>query len=171
MDLYAIIEKLEDIAPTSRAESWDNVGLLVEPRQCSGLISRVLLTNDLTELVMDEVEKMAGDKVGLILSYHPPIFRPLKRITQSSSKERILLRAVESGIAVYSPHTALDPVINQWLLAGLGEGETSSLAVGKIPTKQNNRIQLSDVTPKIVREFCGSLSSETNVTVTSNDTV
>ena len=167
MDLKTIVGKLEEIAPSRRAESWDNVGLLVEPRQ-DRLISRVLLTNDLTEPVMDEAEK--GEKIGLILSYHPPIFRPLKRITQRSDKERIILRAVQSGIAVYSPHTALDPVINQWLLSGLGEGETTSLGVGKIPSRQSNHVQLCNVAVDSVRDFYDSMKiGEENVTVFSSD--
>ena len=47
------------------------------------LVSRVMLTNDLTEDVLEEcVEK----KADLIVSYHPPIFRPLKRLTQENWK-------------------------------------------------------------------------------------
>ena len=42
-----------------------------------------MLTNDLTEDVLEEcVEK----KADLIVSYHPPIFRPLKRLTQENWK-------------------------------------------------------------------------------------
>ena len=42
-----------------------------------------MLTNDLTEDVLEEcVEK----KADLIVSYHPPIFRPLKRLTQGNWK-------------------------------------------------------------------------------------
>ena len=41
------------------------------------------MTNDLTEDVLEEcVEK----KADLIVSYHPPIFRPLKRLTQGNWK-------------------------------------------------------------------------------------
>ena len=142
MDLRTIVNRLEEIAPSKYAEAWDNVGLLVEPRQ-TGLINRILLTNDLTEPVMDEAESLSGGRVGLILSYHPPIFRPLKRITQQSSKERLLLRAIQSGMAVYSPHTALDPMINDWLLSGLGEGDITSLGVGKTATRLSNRVQVT----------------------------
>ena len=49
----------------------------------SSAVSRVMLTNDLTEDVLEEcVEK----KADLIVSYHPPIFRPLKRLTQENWK-------------------------------------------------------------------------------------
>lgn len=52
------------------------------------------------------------------------IFTPFKRMGKGSVKERIILRAIENKIALYSPHTALDCVdggINDWLANGLGE--------------------------------------------------
>lgn len=80
--LKTVINKLVAFAPTSLAESWDNVGLLVEPVN-DAPISHILLTNDLTEDVMDEA---ISAKANLIISYHPPIFAPLKKITNSSWK-------------------------------------------------------------------------------------
>ena len=82
MDLKEVVKKLENFAPSHLAGSWDNVGLLIEP---SGekTVKKILLTNDLTEPVMNESLKKETD---LILSYHPPIFRPLKRITSKSWK-------------------------------------------------------------------------------------
>lgn len=80
--LKSVIDKLVSFAPPSLAESWDNVGLLVEPVN-DVPISHILLTNDLTEDVMDEALSV---KANLIISYHPPIFAPLKRITNSSWK-------------------------------------------------------------------------------------
>lgn len=165
MDLKSIVSKLEEIAPSNLAESWDNVGLLVEPVQ-TGLIKRILLTNDLTEQVMDETENLLGEKVGLILSYHPPLFRPLKRLTQASAKERLVLRAVQSGMAVYSPHTALDPLINNWLLSGLDEGEIVSLAVRKIASRLNNEIQVYGVTLESVLDFISPMACRKSIVVT-----
>ena len=82
MDLNAVTKTLEKFAPTSYAGSWDNVGLLIEP---SGpkVVKKVMLTNDLTEPVMQEC---LNAQVDMIISYHPPIFRPLKRITSKSWK-------------------------------------------------------------------------------------
>lgn len=80
--LGAVVNKLNQLAPLSLAESWDNVGLLVEPCELK-TVKRMLLTNDLTEAVMKEA---IASKTDLIYSYHPPIFAPLKRITSSSWK-------------------------------------------------------------------------------------
>lgn len=64
---------------------------------------------------MDEaVQKQAN----MIISYHPPVFAPLKRITQASWKERIVCKCLENGIALFSPHTSWDAVeggVNDWL--------------------------------------------------------
>ncbi|XP_059620879.1 NIF3-like protein 1 [Phlebotomus argentipes] len=112
--LPQVLEKLREFAPESLAESWDNVGLLIEPATPKS-ISGILMTNDLTEEVLREA---VNGKVDLIISYHPPIFESLKRITQSSWKQRIVAKCLEQGIAVYSPHTAWDSVrggVNDWL--------------------------------------------------------
>lgn len=136
MELKAVVNVLEQLAPTSQAESWDNVGLLVEPSS-SQLISSLVITNDLTEEVMDEIVKRCSSlDQCLVVSYHPPIFKPLKRLTQASATQRVLLRAVGAGMAVYSPHTSLDNAVDgmaNWLLSGLGEGMVMALGVNKHP--------------------------------------
>lgn len=119
MDLKTVLAVLEQLAPLSLAESWDNVGLLVEPGK-RRLIKTILLTNDLTADVMDEAEATACD---LIIAYHPPLFRPFKRLVQKDWKQQLAIRAIESGIAVFSPHTSWDSVnggLNDWLIGGVG---------------------------------------------------
>jgi dinuclear metal center YbgI/SA1388 family protein len=119
--LSEILELLETLAPLALAEDWDNVGLLVEPaRDCQ--VSRVLLTVDLTEPVLSEAIEGGAE---LVIAYHPPIFRGLKRLTRRVASERIPMDALRAGIAVYSPHTALDAAtggINDWLAGLLGPG-------------------------------------------------
>jgi dinuclear metal center YbgI/SA1388 family protein len=114
--LTQFVDVMHRLAPPHLAASWDNVGLLIEPA-APRPIRRVLLTIDLTDAVIDEA-LAAG--VGAIVAYHPPIFSPLKRISARFS------RLIQAGIAVYSPHTALDAAdggINDWLADGLGPGD------------------------------------------------
>ena len=119
MQLSEVVSRLQKHAPSSLAASWDNVGLLVEPSPPHS-VTELLLTNDLTLDVFDEaIEK----KVNMIISYHPPIFRPLKRLTQRSWKERLMVKCIENRIAVYAPHTSFDCVkdgITDWLISPFG---------------------------------------------------
>ncbi|CAN5817137.1 Nif3-like dinuclear metal center hexameric protein [soil metagenome] len=105
---------LEEFAPLTLAEAWDNVGLLLGSRSAL-LQGKVLLTIDLTEAVAAEA---VGLGCGAIVAYHPPIFAGEKRITDATPLGRALLMAAGAGIAVYSPHTALDAAaggIADWL--------------------------------------------------------
>ena len=70
------------------------------------------------------MEEALQKKADLILSYHPPVFRPMKRITWKTWKERLVIRALENRVGIYSPHTAYDAApqgVNSWLAKGLGE--------------------------------------------------
>ncbi|KAI5617651.1 NIF3-like protein 1 [Silurus asotus] len=142
MDLKAVLEVLEKFAPLSLAESWDNVGLLVEPGK-QRPIKTILLTNDLTADVMDEAEAMACD---LIISYHPPLFRSFKRLVQKDWKQQLAIRAIESGIAVFSPHTSWDSVkggLNDWLIEGVGSGQVSVLSQAVCSSYHKHRLEFT----------------------------
>lgn len=76
------------------------------------------------------LEEALKSNVSVIVSYHTPIFRPLSALTLSNPLQSSLLRCVQAGISVYSPHTALDSVrggINDWLASVIGPGETEFL--------------------------------------------
>ena len=99
MQLQRVLDALERIAPTRDAESWDNVGLLAgDPRED---VSKALLTIDYTDDVAGERESLGCE---LVIAYHPPIFHPIKRLTAGD----LVFEAVRRGVAIYSPHTALD---------------------------------------------------------------
>ncbi|MCA9689458.1 MAG: Nif3-like dinuclear metal center hexameric protein [Myxococcales bacterium] len=141
MRLAAILRVLEAIAPLSLAESWDRVGLHVgDPNQ---LVSRALLCVDLTEAVMAEATREGAE---LVIAYHPPIFEPLRRLTASTWKERVITTAIRERIAIYSPHTALDAVaggVTEWLAEGLGAGALKPIT----PRPQPARTRLAVALP------------------------
>ncbi|XP_072524188.1 NIF3-like protein 1 isoform X2 [Salminus brasiliensis] len=142
MELKGVLDVLEQLAPLSLAESWDNVGLLVEPSRPRP-VKAILLTNDLTCAVMDEAEAMACD---LIVSYHPPLFRPFKRLLQKDWKQRLAVRAIEGGIAVFSPHTSWDSAadgLNDWLVGGLGHGRVSVVSQALCSAPQRHRLEFT----------------------------
>src|SRR5256885_11015990 len=115
--LRSLLEILEEIAPTRYAEPWDNVGLLVgDPDQ---KITKAILTIDYTPAVAEEARSQNCD---CIISYHPPIFDPLKRILSTS----LIYDAIRRGVAIYSPHTALD----------VAEGGTNDMQIGRASCRE-----------------------------------
>ena len=119
MKLNDVLTAFRQVAPEGLAEDWDQVGVHLAGN--GKQIKKALLCIDLTPAVLDEA---IAQKCQLIVAYHPPIFHPLKRLADRDWKEKMLALAVRKGIAVYSPHTALDavrPGMNDWLCDGLGK--------------------------------------------------
>ncbi|MGW9685565.1 Nif3-like dinuclear metal center hexameric protein [Flagellimonas sp. 2504JD1-5] len=107
MTVKDITNLLEELAPLQHAESFDNVGLLVGSNNME--VKGVLVTLDTLEEVVDEaIEK----ECNLIVSFHPIIFKGLKKLTGSNYVERVVMKAIAHNIAIYSMHTALDNSIN-----------------------------------------------------------
>jgi dinuclear metal center YbgI/SA1388 family protein len=99
MKVANLVEAMEAIAPTRFAAAWDNVGLLVG--DVAAPASRVLLAVDCTRQVVDEARR---ERCEVIVAYHPPLFEATKRFCAGA----VAYDLARSGIAVYSPHTALD---------------------------------------------------------------
>ncbi|MBX3218370.1 MAG: Nif3-like dinuclear metal center hexameric protein [Labilithrix sp.] len=99
MKLPQVLEILDELAPLRYAESWDNVGLLVGDPEAT--VRRVLVTVDYSSLVAEEARALGAE---LVVAYHPPMFAAVKRVPH----EALWADAIRRGIALYSPHTALD---------------------------------------------------------------
>ncbi|HNQ23661.1 MAG TPA: Nif3-like dinuclear metal center hexameric protein [Phycisphaerae bacterium] len=102
--LGEVCTALEALAPPALAQSWDNVGLLAG--DATATVDRVLCCIDLTDVVLDEA---LGRRCQLIVTYHPPIFRPIIALrARSAGMEALVWRCIRHGVALYAPHTALD---------------------------------------------------------------
>ena len=98
-----IANALEMFAPLPLQDDFDNAGLQIGLTDAE--VAGVLLCLDVTEAVVDEA---IASGCNLIISHHPVIFKPLKRITGSNYVERCIMKALANGIAIYSAHTNLD---------------------------------------------------------------
>ena len=99
-----LVEAMDVIAPVAAAQAWDNVGLLAG--DMSAALHKILLCIDLTDEVAQEA--IAG-RVDAVLAYHPPIFRPIKRlVVPAGGTEAAVFRCIRAGVAIYATHTALD---------------------------------------------------------------
>ena len=103
MRIQKIIDVIEEWAPPSHAEDFDNVGLIIgDPLlECKG----ILVTLDTLENVVEECIKK---DFNLIVSFHPIIFSGLKKLTQSTYVEKAVGKAIKNDVCVYAIHTALD---------------------------------------------------------------
>ncbi len=121
-----IAEALEAWAPPGSAQSYDNVGLQVgDPERP---VRRALLALDLTPAVLEEARTLEAE---LIITHHPLLFRPLRRLTPDSLVSSLALRLAASGIALYSIHTNLDAApggVSFALAAHLGLKDVQFLA-------------------------------------------
>ncbi len=94
---------LERFAPAELAEPWDNIGLLVgnRTRQVNRLMTCLTITPE-------SVEEAIQQQANMIVTHHPVMFHPVKKITTDSTEGTMLLDLIRHDIAVYSPHTAFD---------------------------------------------------------------
>ena len=98
-----IFSFLNELSPVARKMDFDNVGLLVGSENAD--VSKILVTLDITEKVALEAAKMGAE---LIVSHHPVIFNPMKRITDDTPEGRRILALIKNGISAICMHTNLD---------------------------------------------------------------
>jgi len=126
MKIKELTRKIEELAPLSLQESYDNAGLIIgEPGK---EIKGVLITLDVTEAVMQEAIQ---NNCNLIVAHHPLIFKGIKKLNNKNMVERLIVMAIKNDIAIYAAHTNLDNVhlgVNGMIAQKLGLVNTSILA-------------------------------------------
>lgn len=116
---------LDEYAPASLAEDWDNVGLLVGDRQQQ--VTKVMTCLTVTPTTASEAIRSQAD---LVVVHHPLPFRAVKRLTSETAEGRLLLDLIAARVAIYSAHTAFDSAregINQQLAEGLQLSDVAPL--------------------------------------------
>jgi dinuclear metal center protein, YbgI/SA1388 family len=98
-----LIKPIEEFAPISFQEQWDNCGFSIG--NPSAEISKVLIALDCTEEVMDEAIALNCE---MIITHHPLIFGTLKSVTTENNIGKIISKGIKHNITVYSAHTNMD---------------------------------------------------------------
>ena len=106
MKVRDITEIIEQFAPLSIQEGWDNSGLCIGAPEDE--VHGVLLGFDCTPELIDEAVEKGCD---LVVTHHPLIFKGLKRISGGDPVSDAVIKAIRSGVAVYAAHTTADKVI------------------------------------------------------------
>lgn len=109
MTIREIINTLETFAPLDLQEDFDNAGVQVAVNSCpdalDAQLTGVLVCLDITEQVIDEA---IAKNCNMVVSHHPLIFQPLKRVCGRTYQQRCVAKAILAGITLYSAHTNLD---------------------------------------------------------------
>ena len=100
-----IIKIMEDIAPSCLAEEWDNVGLQVGQKDWPVRNIRIAL-----DPLPNVVAAACREKVDLLITHHPLIFKPLSSVDFSTPVGAIINMASKHKMAIFAAHTNLDNV-------------------------------------------------------------
>lgn len=101
-----VMKILEEIAPVSLAENWDNVGLQIGDKD--KLIEKMMVCLELNNKIADEaIEK----GIDMIITHHPLIFKPLKKLIATDPIVRVINKLIKNDINLYCAHTNLDIAI------------------------------------------------------------
>ncbi|MBQ8855853.1 MAG: Nif3-like dinuclear metal center hexameric protein [Bacteroidales bacterium] len=101
-----VTKVIEDFAPLSIQEGWDNSGLCIGSPEAP--VTSVLLGLDCTPELVDEAIECGAD---MIVTHHPLIFSGLKKISPEDQVGEAVIKAIKAGISIYAAHTSADKVI------------------------------------------------------------
>ena len=137
-----VFDKLEELAPLSLAESWDNCGLQIG--SCDQVVSGVVVTLDSDG---HAVQAALESGANLIISHHPLFFKGLKRIDFATPPGALVKNLIKHDMTVYSAHTNLDSApegLNQFLAVKLGLTKIEPLGV----TRSDRYLKLAVFVPE-----------------------
>ena len=106
MKVKDIINVIEEFAPASIQEGWDNSGLCVGSPEDE--VTSILFALDCTPELVDEAVECGAD---MIVTHHPLIFSGLKKISPDDFIGKAVIKAIKAGISIYAAHTNADKVI------------------------------------------------------------
>ncbi|MBR0386681.1 MAG: Nif3-like dinuclear metal center hexameric protein [Clostridia bacterium] len=103
MTVQSILALLDQVAPFDTQEPWDNSGFLVGEQDAE--VTGILFALDVT---MDVIDEALQKGANLIVTHHPLMFDPLRRLTGDTYEGRLLLRLAREHISLIACHTCLD---------------------------------------------------------------
>ena len=106
LTIQQVYDFINERAPFDTQLAFDNSGLLVgaPDREVTG----VHFALDVTNRVIDEA---VANGANLIVTHHPMMFSPVKRLVETEHEARLLCRLIREGISLISAHTNLDQAV------------------------------------------------------------
>ena len=134
LNVQQIHDFINERAPFETQVAYDNSGLLVG--NPTNEVTGVHFALDVTDAVIDEA---VSHGANLIVTHHPLMFSPIKRMVETDHEARLICRMIREGISLISAHTNLDQApggVNDVLAAAIGLRNVSGegfLRVGDLP--------------------------------------
>jgi len=119
------IQRFKQYCPEWLAEDGDPVGLHIGTLNKE--VSRIMMSLDVRPSV---VEEAIAKKIDLLIVKHPPIFRPISRLTTDDVQNNMYADLIKHDIAVYAAHTNMDIIhngLNDWFCERLAVFNTDYL--------------------------------------------
>ena len=98
-----IMQVIEASYPREAALDFDNVGLLAGRAEKE--VERVYIALDAVDAVIDRAIESGAD---MLITHHPLIFSPLKKITDEDFISRRIVKLIQNDISYYAMHTNYD---------------------------------------------------------------
>lgn len=105
MKCREIIGVLRERWPERFALDWDNVGLLVGDKEQE--VHHLFVALDVTD---ETLEQAVACGVDMIITHHPLMFSPMKKIVADDFIGRRIIKMITSGICYYAMHTNFDVI-------------------------------------------------------------
>lgn len=153
MKLNNLVKKIENKYPLNLAYNWDNVGLIVG--DFDNDIKRILVTLEANESIIEEAIE---NKIDLIVTHHPFIFKKINKINTKDLKGRLIHKLIKNDIALYSMHTNFDIAIdglNDYFMEIMGFKNTKILDVTHSDTLYKIAVYVPVSHEIIIREALG----------------
>lgn len=125
MTIGELLLKLDAALPFETAEEWDNCGLIIG--DTNERIEKIALSLDATSEVLDVA---ISEGFRALITHHPIIFQPIKKIDFSDFSGSIIRRAIKSDVSIIALHT-------NWDKKGLNETLAKMLELQNIEPLQN----------------------------------
>jgi len=105
MKAFEIAKAIEELAPLSLQEDWDNSGFSVGDPTAE--VRAVIIALDVTPKLIEEAKSLGAN---MIVSHHPMIFTGVKKLVSDSFTNKTIISAIKNDMIIYSCHTNMDKV-------------------------------------------------------------
>ena len=143
MKARQVAEIIEDFAPLSLQENWDNAGFCIGSPDTE--VAGVMVGFDCTPSLIEEA---AAKGCNMIVTHHPLIFRGVKKIDPDTFLGSAIVSAVKHDMVVYAAHTNADKAadgVSRIMAEKLGLtgieplGEDGLGAIGTLPEAMDSK--------------------------------